>query len=261
MGHMGIGGAERVATTLIDALVDRYDAVSLINMSNAERDYFPLPDKLQHIHLNLERDANTYFDTFLNVTRRIRHVRQALQKEKPDLIISFTDRTNIITLLATRNLNIPVIVSVHTHPFQNGFGLRMLCRGLYPHANLIHYVSQGVASAYPYIAVEKQSVIYNPISNLNRLTSTQPAHLDPKSQHIISLGRLAPEKGFDLLISAFAQIHRDFPNWRLTIFGEGKERPMLESLISNFSLNDKVYLMGSIDNPFSDLKEAEVFVQ
>lgn len=261
MGHMGIGGAEQVATTLIEALVDRYDEISLINMSHVERDYFQLPDKLKHIHLNLERSATTYLDTLLNVSKRIRHVRHAIQTEKPDLIISFTDRTNVITLLAIRNLNIPVIVSVHTHPFQNGVGLRMLCRGLYPHADLVHYVSHGVASAYSYIASEKQTIIYNPISNIGQLDKAQPAYLDPKSNHIISLGRLAPEKGFDLLITAFAKFHTDFPNWKLTIFGEGNERPSLESLIFDLGLNDTVTLPGSIKDPFSALKAADIFVQ
>ncbi|MEM9019201.1 MAG: glycosyltransferase family 4 protein [Planctomycetota bacterium] len=62
---------------------------------------------------------------------------------------------------------------------------------------------------------------------------------------ILAVGRLVEKKGFDVLIQAVAQMDQPFP---LTIVGDGPERAVLESLIHQFDLADRVKLMGAMDN-------------
>jgi colanic acid/amylovoran biosynthesis glycosyltransferase len=61
---------------------------------------------------------------------------------------------------------------------------------------------------------------------------------------LLSVGRLIEKKGMNILIQAFAQIAEKYPNSKLTIIGEGKERKNLETLIKNLHLHDKVVLIG-----------------
>jgi glycosyltransferase involved in cell wall biosynthesis len=59
-----------------------------------------------------------------------------------------------------------------------------------------------------------------------------------------SVGRLEPQKRFDLLIEAFAAIRRDRPRLKLLIAGEGSSRPLLEACIARFGLADDCRLIG-----------------
>lgn len=72
--------------------------------------------------------------------------------------------------------------------------------------------------------------------------------------NILAAGRLVPIKGFDVLIRAIALVKHRHPTVRLTICGEGPERPVLEGLIRSLGLQDNVELVGYVSciRPFLD---------
>ncbi len=74
------------------------------------------------------------------------------------------------------------------------------------------------------------------------------------------LGRLAPEKGIDLLIDAWPVVRESFPNARLTIVGEGPERPALEARVERLGLHSSVDLPGASDDPAAVLRTSDLFV-
>jgi len=76
---------------------------------------------------------------------------------------------------------------------------------------------------------------------------------------ILSVGRLTKQKDYPTLIRAFALVHRERPA-RLMILGEGEERPKLEALIQELSLDDDVSLPGFVDNPYAYMARSAVFV-
>lgn len=73
------------------------------------------------------------------------------------------------------------------------------------------------------------------------------------------MGRLAPEKGFDLLLEAYARIAGSHPGWSLTILGEGPERRRLESIVRAFGLAGRVSMPGRIEDPQGQLADAHAF--
>ncbi|WP_191270340.1 CDP-glycerol glycerophosphotransferase family protein [Neobacillus kokaensis] len=85
---------------------------------------------------------------------------------------------------------------------------------------------------------------------------------EPSKEHynFITMGRLSPEKGQDNLIQAFARLHKDNENTKLYILGEGPLRPELENLISELGVEDSVYLLGQVENPFRFMKKCDCFV-
>ena len=74
------------------------------------------------------------------------------------------------------------------------------------------------------------------------------------------MGRLVPQKGFDRLIPAFATVSSSRPGWRLTIWGEGPDRPALELLRDSVGIAHRVALPGMTDDPGTALASATLFV-
>lgn len=77
---------------------------------------------------------------------------------------------------------------------------------------------------------------------------------------IIGLGRLSRQKGFDILINAFAKVRQQGAQARLIILGEGDNRNKLQEIINSHKLEDCVELAGFFPNPYSFLRAADMFV-
>ena len=90
------------------------------------------------------------------------------------------------------------------------------------------------------------SVMPNPVTIRSEHTS------DLMQKRIVSIGRLAEEKSYDVLIRAFATVHRRFPDWTLEIVGNGELKAQLQHLIDDLQLTHHVHLSGRS----SDVKKA-----
>jgi glycosyltransferase involved in cell wall biosynthesis len=77
---------------------------------------------------------------------------------------------------------------------------------------------------------------------------------------IAAMGRLAPQKGFDLLLPAFGRCATTHPDWSLVILGEGEERSRLEASVRELGLEAQVSLPGRVQDPASVLRGADLFV-
>jgi glycosyltransferase involved in cell wall biosynthesis len=79
---------------------------------------------------------------------------------------------------------------------------------------------------------------------------------------ILCLGRLAPQKGFDLALKAFAQIEKAVPKARLMIVGEGVEEAALKQLASTLGIAEKVDFTGSVqpDDVYAVINKATMML-
>ncbi|WP_369778771.1 glycosyltransferase [Streptomyces sp. R33] len=84
----------------------------------------------------------------------------------------------------------------------------------------------------------------------------------PRTEKVVaSVGRLAFEKGVDLLLDAWAEAAPQHPDWVLRIYGAGVEEPALRAHATTLGLDDSVEWMGSTDDVLGALRGASVFAQ
>lgn len=82
-------------------------------------------------------------------------------------------------------------------------------------------------------------------------------HVAPRG---VFVGRLAPEKGLDLLIDAWAEVRARHPRALLTLIGEGPERRSLAARVARLGLAGAVAMPGAVDDPSASLRDADLFV-
>tara|TARA_R110000751_G_scaffold210384_1_gene314123 strand:+ start:36678 stop:37775 length:1098 start_codon:yes stop_codon:yes gene_type:complete len=95
-------------------------------------------------------------------------------------------------------------------------------------------------------SIEKKSIIIPPFN--------------VEKEFLVAAGRLADVKGFDILIRSFNKIKDIFPKMELWILGDGMLRDDLQTLINNLNIEDKVKLIGFVDNPYPYFKYAKACV-
>jgi glycosyltransferase involved in cell wall biosynthesis len=256
------GGAERVAVTLLRGLPrERFEPT--LALFHREGPYLEeVPADVPTVDLG---GGGSEFGAIARLSRLI-------ERTRPHVALSFLRRANLDTLLAARlHPGTPVVVSERNglaaeFALYGGARLkRAAVRGLYPRAASIIANSAGLAAeltdeiGLPGRLVE---VIPNPIdlARVRALAQNLPAHpwFAEQAPIVLAAGRLHPQKGFDLLIRAFARLRAPC-GARLVILGEGPERRALERLIAELGLGNRVALPGFDANPYPYMARATVF--
>lgn len=108
---------------------------------------------------------------------------------------------------------------------------------------------------------DKIRVMYNPIDKDNILEkSKEKIEMKKDKLNIITVGRLSYQKGYDILLQTHKKLIKEGLNYSLIILGEGIERKNLEKYIKENNLENNTQLLGFKENPYSYLKEADIFV-
>lgn len=84
---------------------------------------------------------------------------------------------------------------------------------------------------------------------------------DLECTNIVTVGRLAKQKGLHLAIRSCKKILDKGYKIKWYVVGEGSERVFLEKLVKQNNLQDDFILLGATDNPYPYIKEATIFVQ
>ena len=108
---------------------------------------------------------------------------------------------------------------------------------------------------------ERTITIYNPIDVDDiRQKAGEKINRNNQTIHLISVGRLVPQKGYDRLLNAVKRLHEEGYSFKLTILGEGTERNLLEEFISSNDMHSYVSLPGFVDNPYHEIAVSDIFV-
>ncbi|SRR5579883_1020851 len=261
LSPINYGGAERVISMMANYWAEKGWKITLLTFDNiTEITFYELNSCIIHIPLGIAGDSLNLMSGIYNNLKRIQTLRSTIYKSKADAVISFMSTTNVLSLLATRWLDIPVIVSERNHPLKHsmGMGWEQLRQLTYPFADRIVVQTEMVKNFFPSQMQSLFCTIPNPVSLPPTQQELSDKLLDKPS--LIAIGRLHKQKGFDLLLQAFAKLKDLYPEWKLTILGEGSLRSELETLRNQLELGDRVHFLGLVKNVYAFLKQADVFV-
>ena len=269
IASLASGGAERVMAVLANDWAAQGHHITLITLAPASEDRQSLASTIARVGLDMMSASDNLRQAARSNFLRIKRLRREIRDSQPDAVISFLAETNVLTLAATSTLRVPVIVSERVDPRAHRIpavwaGLRNL---LYRRATAVVVQTGDVARwAERRVPVAKIHTIPNPVPPPEECPTTrhQPAGLpewlaDPRSK-VFAMGRLTRQKGFDVLLRAFAQCHAQNLDWCLIILGEGEERRRLEALAVELGIESAVRLPGCVPNARRVLRDADLFV-
>lgn len=112
------------------------------------------------------------------------------------------------------------------------------------------------------IGKKKFHRIYNPVdvSHISELAALGKDLYAGPGPHLVSVGRLHWQKGFEILLNSISQVRNSYPNITLTILGDGELRADLESMAKKLELDSCVRFLGFVNNPYPYVKAADLFV-
>ncbi len=257
IGSLGKGGAERVISNLANYLVNDNEVIIMTDLKRNSK--YKLNENVTIF--SLDKDDNVLkfkiFKIFNNI-KRLKNMNKTLNKIKPDAIISFLPNPSYRILLLKRIIKVPVIISVRNDPNAeyNNFIKKFLVKVLYSRANGFVFQTEEARNWFSKKIQDKSAIIPNPI---NPDFICEP-YKGEREKTIINIGRLAQQKNQKLLIDAFYEIQKKYPDYILKIYGEGKLREKLEEQINELKLENKVFLMGIKDNIKEEIYKAGMFV-
>ncbi len=267
--HLGGGGAEQVTALLAGGLSrEKYEVhLALVTQKSPPAETLP-PWIAVHL-LGAARVRSGAF-RLLRLVRRL----------KPDLILSGMAHLNFLVLLlrpfyprktrvfVRQNTTVSSVLAFGKVPWYT----RMFYRRLYPHANKIICQSRAMADDLAReVRIKKDRIVVlpNPI-DIDEISAAnkQPAHLTVSrtslwsnpGPHLLAVGRLAPEKGFDLLLQALALVRQRFPHADLAIAGSGPEESALRAQSIALGLGSAIHFAGYVNRPYELYSQAALFV-
>lgn len=259
------GGAERIMLNLAKGMADRGYQIDLV-LGRAEGPFMnDVPGNVRVIDLKASR-------VLFSTPALIKYIRQ----ERPAALLSVL-YANLVALWAKRLAGVPLRVILAEHNTLSSVAkgekdLRFqlfprMAGWFYPWADGIIAVSEGVAEDLAQtIKMDRRKieVVYNPIVTPDLFSKAEAKVDHPWFEAgqlpvLLAVGRLTSQKGFDILLQAFALVRKQC-DVRLIILGEGEDRAALEAQIKELHIGAEVSLPGFVSNPYAYIGKSKAFI-
>lgn len=265
---LGAGGAERVIAQITGHWARQGHKVSIISFDRPDDIVYHKLDRNITIHRLAimprrpkEISKNKWQRRFSGLSvmcRRVIALRRFINAERPDLLFSFLTKINLIALIATIGLRVPVGVAERNNPEKQDANplWNIALRHLYKRAAAIICQTQASMRCIPAHLHERCHVIPNPVHGGKK------RHADRKQDRRVigAVGRLSSQKGFDMLVTAFAMVASQHPEWDLHIWGDGPDREMLQDQINRLDLTHRIKLCGLSQKAGAWVGDMDIFI-
>ncbi len=247
---LSLGGAERVSITLAEWWANKGIETYLITLNKDRKQGYELSSSVNRVPINDEGN--------LSKLKIINELRRKLRELSINKALVMGVPLSLYVIPASLGLNISVIISERNDPahFKGKLLTKLLSRRLMYLAKGYVFQTEDAKKYYPKSIQKKSTIIPNPL-----LTDNLPQLYKGKREKVIvTAGRLVEQKNHVVLVKAFSEITKQFPDYRLVIYGNGPEKNNIEQLIKKLHLQDKVFLPGAVQDLFTKIKKDKLFV-
>lgn len=253
---LGTGGAERVASILANYLSEN-NKVEIFVMEKSDTVRYPIKDKvsINEAGINVKRGKKikVIINFAINFWRQRDKLKSEINKFKPNVIISFLPKADILTASVKKNCK--WIGSERNDPMSRSSIERNVLNLIYKKTDMLICQTQKVADYYLVKKVKKTCVIRNP------LILEEATPFSNKENYIISVGRLDKQKNYPMLIRAFTKAKKtDKFTEKLYIVGAGPQQAELQNLINSLKMEQEIMLLGRKSNVRKYLNKAKAFI-
>lgn len=141
----------------------------------------------------------------------------------------------------------------------------LLYRTLYPRADCVICQSKSMAADMARgfsIPPDRIAVLHNPVpvEEIRQAVRVRSEAWPGAGPHLLAVGRLVREKGFDLLLEALVKVREKYAQTDLLLLGTGAEEEALKAQCRQLKLENFVRFGGHVDPPYGHFANASVFV-
>lgn len=253
ISDLGAGGAQKNFTFVANTLASKGFDLNILKF-DYEKSFFKLDSTIQINNLNLLHSSKNILQKINFNIYRIFKIRKFIIEKCPDIIISFMNQTNILTILASLKTNSKVIISERNNPKKqpNHFIWKILRFFSYKKADLLVVNSQEAFNYYKNtLPDENIRLINNPVEYKGKYRN--------KKKIILSVSRLHKQKSLETLLVAFKKFIQINKSWKLIIIGKGEEEVKLKKISNELFIENKVSWINQTKDIDKYYKISEIF--
>lgn len=250
---MGNDGAERVLSVLSREWMKQGHKVTIVQTGAGNYGVsYDIADDIEIVNIK----AKSRFKPI----RYIQEIEQTIKifKERPNAtVVSFIVASIFVCGVASFFVKNKIVVSERNNPKEcpSGKLQQKLRDWAFCHADVCVYQTEDAMRMFPKKAQKSGVIIPNPING-----ELPDPFEGERRKAIVAACRLHPQKNLPMLIKAFGMLHKDHPDYKLEIYGQGKEREKLLQLIRESGLADAVVLPGFASDIHSIMRDAAMYV-
>jgi glycosyltransferase involved in cell wall biosynthesis len=268
------GGVERIVSVKASYFADvlGYDVTVIVTEGKGRESFFPLSDKVKVINFELgfeELWRASFFRKILLYLQKQRQFKKLLTSElmriRPDFTISMLRRE--INFLTDIHDGSKKIGELHVNRAnyrnfeQNDSNILKRMFAKYWMDSLVKKLMKLDRLV---VLTEKSKASWPELSNVEVIPDPLPFQVDAKSdlhaKRIITIGRYAYQKGYDMLLRAWAEIEKKYPDWQLAIYGMG-DQDSLRNQMRELGIDaDRCLLNGPVNDVIKEYQNSSVFV-
>ncbi len=247
------GGAERMVSRLANEIVKRQHKVYLF-LFTKDNMVYPLDPKIKIIECRVPSNVQT--KSLKGIINRIKIIHQNIKKEEIDILFAFMTPMIPFALFSSIGCKTKVIGAERANPEALARVYRFVIKYFSPFCSGYIFQTEGARKMYPRSISNRAVVIGNIAPECKKIKRESVSGI----LQLCTSARLNADKDFTTLFSALKKVYMHYPDFRMTIYGEGELKQSFIDLIQKKGMSENVKFAGFSHNIMSDLQKHDIFI-